>query len=52
MLSFFCHLYSDDEKTDMESRVRWTISVVETAAQRGFSQSYLEYCCVFGLYDL
>ncbi|MGA2172807.1 MAG: glycoside hydrolase family 5 protein [Sedimentisphaerales bacterium] len=39
------------EKADMESRVRWTKCVAETAAARGFSLSYWEFCSGFGLYD-
>jgi endoglucanase len=39
-------------KADMESRVRWTKAVADTAAERGFSMSYWEFCHInFGIYD-
>jgi endoglucanase len=38
-------------KADMESRICWTKCVVDTAAQRGFSLSYWEFCSGFGLYN-
>ena len=38
-------------KADMESRIRWTKCVTDTAAERGFSLSYWEFCSGFGMYD-
>jgi endoglucanase len=39
-------------KADMESRVRWTKCVTDTAVERGFSLSYWEFCSGFAMYDL
>ena len=40
------------KKADMESRVRWTKFVADTAAERGMSLLYWEFCAQeFGLYD-
>jgi endoglucanase len=40
------------EKADMDSRVRWTKFVVDTAIERGMSIHYWEFCAPsFGLYD-
>lgn len=36
---------------DMDSRVRWTKFIVDTATERGFSFSYWEFCAGFGIYD-
>ena len=38
-------------KADMESRVRWTEYMRETAEYYGFAWSYWEYCSGFGIYD-
>ena len=39
-------------KADMESRVRWTKAVADTAAEYGFSMTYWEFCHTnFGIYD-
>jgi endoglucanase len=39
-------------KADMESRARWTKFIADTAAQRGMSLMYWEFCHTnFGLYD-
>ena len=38
-------------KADMESRVRWTRFVADTAAERGMSLHYWDFCAEFGLYD-
>ncbi len=39
-------------KADMASRVRWTKFIADTAAQRGMSLHYWEFCArEFGLYD-
>jgi endoglucanase len=36
----------------MESRVRWTKFIADTAAERGMSLMYWEFCAQeFGLYD-
>jgi len=35
----------------MEWRILWTKCVADTAAARGFSLSYWEFCAGFGLYD-
>jgi len=40
------------KKADMESRVRWTQCVADTAAERGFSTSYWDFCANFALYDM
>jgi endoglucanase len=39
------------KKADMDSRVLWTKFVAETAAERGFSMSYWDFCANFALYD-
>ncbi len=39
------------KKADMDSRVLWTKCVAETAAERGFSLSYWDFCANFALYD-
>jgi endoglucanase len=40
------------KKADMESRARWTKFIADTAAQRGMSLMYWEFCAdEFGLYD-
>jgi endoglucanase len=39
------------EKADMDSRIRWTKCVADTAIERDFSISYWEFCALFGLYD-
>jgi endoglucanase len=39
------------KKADMESRVRWTRFVAESAAQRGMSLLYWDFCAEFALYD-
>ena len=40
------------KKADMESRVRWTKFLADTAVQRGMSFDYWEFCASeFGLYD-
>jgi endoglucanase len=39
-------------RADMDSRVRWTKFIADTAAQRGMSLHYWEFCASeFGLYD-
>jgi len=39
-------------KADMESRARWTKFIADTAAERGMSLMYWEFCHInFGLYD-
>ena len=39
-------------KADMDSRVRWTKFVAETAAAHGFTYAYWDYCGpYFGIYD-
>jgi endoglucanase len=39
-------------KADMESRARWTKFIADTAAERGMSLMYWEFCHTnFGLYD-
>ena len=39
-------------QADMESRVRWTKFIADTAAERGMSLMYWEFCHMnFGLYD-
>jgi endoglucanase len=39
-------------KADMASRVRWTKFIADTAAERGMSLHYWEFCAAeFGLYD-
>jgi endoglucanase len=39
-------------KADMESRARWTKFIADTAAERGMSLMYWEFCAQeFGLYD-
>ena len=38
-------------KADMESRVRWTSYMRETAERYGFAWSYWEFCSGFGIYD-
>jgi endoglucanase len=40
------------KKADMESRVRWTRFVAESAVQRGMSLLYWDFCAEFALYDL
>ena len=39
------------EKADLDSRVRWTKFVEETAAARKMSTAYWEFCSGFGAYD-
>ena len=39
------------QKADMDSRVRWTKCVADTAIERDFGISYWEFCSGFGLYD-
>jgi endoglucanase len=40
------------KNADMDSRVRWTKFVTDTAVERGFSIHYWEFCAAeFGLYD-
>ena len=39
------------EKAPMESRVRWTNYMRETAEYYGFAWSYWEFCAGFGIYD-
>jgi endoglucanase len=38
-------------KADMESRARWTKFIADTAAERGMSLHYWDFCAEFGLYD-
>ena len=38
-------------KADMESRVRWTKFVTDTAAQDGFSMCYWQFASNFAIYD-
>ena len=38
-------------KADMESRVKWTNYMRETAEYYGFAWSYWEFCAGFGIYD-
>jgi endoglucanase len=41
-----------DSKADMDSRIRWTKCVADTAAAHGFSFTYWDFCAgYFGLYD-
>jgi endoglucanase len=40
------------KKADMESRVRWTKCVADTAVERGFSISYWDFCANFALYEM
>jgi len=39
------------KKADMDSRVRWTKFITDTAVERGMSFHYWEFCAEFGLYD-
>jgi len=39
------------KKADMDSRVRWTKFIADTAVERGMSIHYWEFCAEFGLYD-
>jgi endoglucanase len=39
------------EKADMESRVRWTRTVLQQATKRGMATAYWEFCSGFGAYD-
>jgi endoglucanase len=39
-------------KGDLESRVRWTKFIADSAVERGFSYHYWEFCAPeFGVYD-
>ena len=38
-------------KADMESRARWTKFIADTAAERGMSLLYWDFCAEFALYD-
>uniref|UniRef100_A0A7C4RWK2 Glycoside hydrolase family 5 protein n=1 Tax=Fervidobacterium thailandense TaxID=1008305 RepID=A0A7C4RWK2_9BACT len=38
-------------KADMESRVRWTMTVRQLAEEFDFCMAYWEFCAGFGLYD-
>jgi endoglucanase len=38
-------------KADMESRVRWTKFISDTAAGHGWSLHYWDFCAEFGVYD-
>lgn len=38
-------------KGDIESRVRWTAFVAQTAESHGFPWAYWEFCSTFGIYD-
>jgi endoglucanase len=38
-------------KGDMDSRVRWTTFIVQTAEAHGFPWTYWEFCSGFGVYD-
>ena len=45
--------FGANSKADMDSRVRWTKFVADTAIERGFSFAYWDFCAeYFGLYDL
>jgi len=45
--------FGANSKADMESRVRWTKCVADTAIEHGFSFTYWDFCAeFFGLYDL
>jgi endoglucanase len=45
--------FGANSKADMDSRVRWTKFVADTAIERGFSFAYWDFCGeYFGLYDL
>lgn len=39
------------EKADLESRVRWTKFIADTAAERRMGAAYWEFCSGFGAYD-
>ena len=39
------------KKADMDSRILWTKCVADTAAERGFSMSYWDFCANFAMYD-
>jgi endoglucanase len=39
------------KKADMESRIRWAKFIADTAAERGMSLLYWDFCAEFGLYD-
>jgi endoglucanase len=39
------------EKADMQSRAKWTATVVKEAEARGFSWAYWEFAAGFGAYD-
>lgn len=39
------------EKADLDSRVRWTKFIADTAAERRMSTAYWEFCSGFGAYD-
>jgi endoglucanase len=44
--------FGANSKADMDSRVRWTKFVTDTAMERGFSFTYWDFCAeFFGLYD-
>ncbi len=45
--------FGANSKADMDSRVRWTKFVADTAIERGFSFAYWDFCGeYFGIYDL
>ncbi|MGA2678163.1 MAG: glycoside hydrolase family 5 protein [Sedimentisphaerales bacterium] len=45
--------FGANSKADMDSRVRWTKFVADTAIERGFSFAYWDFCGeYFGVYDL
>jgi endoglucanase len=45
--------FGANSKADMDSRVRWTKFVADTAIEHGFSFAYWDFCGeYFGLYDL
>jgi endoglucanase len=49
---FFIGEFGAINKADMDSRVRWTKFVADTAVEHGFSYAYWDYCGpYFGIYD-
>ena len=43
--------YGAYSKADIDSRVRWTKAVRQTAIKHGFSRAYWEFCSGFGAFD-
>jgi endoglucanase len=38
-------------KADIDSRVRWTATLAQSASERGISWAYWEFCSGFGIYE-